>query len=198
MIPRNKFEFAQFVGQQYQIKVGLELGVWKGEYSEILLQQTKLTVLYLCDSWCVREDLQRMNKAYGDNQEHEKNFRLTQERVKGYINPGNTPRCHFLRMDSLEASKQIYDGELDFIYIDGNHEYSAVLADCQAWFPKVRKGGIFSGHDFVDLEHEVGSFGVKSAVTKFLTENGYPNINATIEDPNASKDCFFPTWWIVK
>ena len=197
MVPKNKFEFSQFI-EECGCKIGLELGVWKGEYSEILLENTKLSMLYLCDSWREREDLHRMNKAYGDNQKHLENLKLTADRVDRFRNPNGTPRFHLLKMDSLEASKQIYDEELDFIYIDGNHEYSAVLADCLAWFPKVRNGGIFSGHDFVDLEHEVGSFGVKSAVTKFLTEKGYKNINATVEDPNATRDCFFPTWWIVK
>lgn len=192
MIPKNKFEFAQFIGEQ-GCKVGLELGVWKGEYSEILLNHTQLQTLYLVDSWRVREDLHRMNKAYGDNAEHEANYVLTNTRLKVFTN-----RWKILRMDSLEAAKLFKDGELDFIYIDGNHEYNAVLADCQAWFSKVRKGGIFSGHDFVDLEHDVGSFGVKSAVTNFLKSVDYQNINSTVEDPNASKDCFFPTWWIVK
>jgi hypothetical protein len=37
---------------------------------------------------------------------------------------------------------------LDFVYIDGNHSLPYVIADLAAWVPKVRPGGIVSGHDF--------------------------------------------------
>jgi cephalosporin hydroxylase len=40
------------------------------------------------------------------------------------------------------------DRSLDFVYIDGNHGYEAVLDDLAAWSPKVRTGGFISGHDY--------------------------------------------------
>lgn len=55
-------------------------------------------------------------------------------------------RCDFLLMTSEEAAKVLPD-DLDFVYIDANHNYEYVLKDIQLWLPKVRPGGVLSGHD---------------------------------------------------
>jgi predicted O-methyltransferase YrrM len=60
--------------------------------------------------------------------------------VKKIINP--------IRMTSVEASG-IYDDEsLDFVFIDAAHDYTSVKIDIRNWLPKVRKGGVLSGHDY--------------------------------------------------
>jgi len=56
--------------------------------------------------------------------------------------------CTIVRKFSVEAAKDFADGSLDFVYIDGNHEFSHVAADLAAWIPKIRKAGIVSGHDW--------------------------------------------------
>ena len=53
-----------------------------------------------------------------------------------------------LYMNSREASKQFKNGELDFIFLDGDHSYDGVSLDCNLWFPKLNTGGIIAGHDF--------------------------------------------------
>jgi hypothetical protein len=75
--------------------------------------------------------------------------------VKKIINP--------IRMTSVEASG-IYDDEsLDFVFIDAAHDYTSVKTDIRHWLPKVRKGGVLSGHDY--------SWGpeVKQAVDEFFS-----------------------------
>lgn len=60
-------------------------------------------------------------------------------------------RCSQLRvvrMRSLEAVRMFPNAFFDLIYIDALHYYDDVLADLKAWLPKVRSGGIFSGHDY--------------------------------------------------
>lgn len=37
---------------------------------------------------------------------------------------------------------------LDFLFIDGSHDYDSVFRDIELWRPKVRAGGIISGHDY--------------------------------------------------
>mmetsp|Transcript_13143 Transcript_13143/g.46577 ORF Transcript_13143/g.46577 Transcript_13143/m.46577 type:complete len:226 (+) Transcript_13143:129-806(+) len=40
------------------------------------------------------------------------------------------------------------DGSVDFVYIDSLHNYEAVQDTFRRWYPKLRRGGIISGHDF--------------------------------------------------
>lgn len=52
----------------------------------------------------------------------------------------------------------------DLIFIDANHEYNAVKADIQRWWPRLAAGGIFACHDFGH-----GDFpGVQQAVDEVL------------------------------
>lgn len=48
---------------------------------------------------------------------------------------------------SKDAVSNFADGSLDLVYIDGRHEYEYVHQDITLWLPKVRPGGIISGHD---------------------------------------------------
>lgn len=57
--------------------------------------------------------------------------------------------------------------DIDFIYIDGNHDYEFIKKDIELYWEKVAKGGILAGHDFF------GRFnGVVNAVCEFSTEKG--------------------------
>ena len=50
---------------------------------------------------------------------------------------------------SEEEAARVLDGSLDFCYIDaGNHSYERTLIDIRLWYPKVRPGGFFGGHDW--------------------------------------------------
>jgi predicted O-methyltransferase YrrM len=52
---------------------------------------------------------------------------------------------------SVEAAAQFEDGSLDGVFLDGSHIYEDVLADIDAYLPKIRNGGILFGHDLYDL-----------------------------------------------
>ena len=40
------------------------------------------------------------------------------------------------------------DRQIDFIYIDGAHDYQSVLQDLEYYLPKVKKNGLMGGHDY--------------------------------------------------
>jgi hypothetical protein len=53
--------------------------------------------------------------------------------------------------DSLSVSKKFKDNSLDFIFLDGYSNANEVETDLNVWYPKLKNGGLFSGHDW-DVE----------------------------------------------
>ena len=51
--------------------------------------------------------------------------------------------------ESSEAACHFKDCSLDIVYLDASHDYSSVKTDITAWLPKVRKGGIICGDDYI-------------------------------------------------
>ncbi|HLI23192.1 MAG TPA: class I SAM-dependent methyltransferase [Stellaceae bacterium] len=64
------------------------------------------------------------------------------------------------RQPSVDASRGFADESADLIFIDGDHRYAAVNADLAAWWPKLRRGGIFCGDDYLwpDVKKAVDEF----------------------------------------
>jgi hypothetical protein len=54
---------------------------------------------------------------------------------------------------------------LDMIFIDADHDYGAVKKDLINYYPKLKKGGIFAGHDYTE------NCGVVTAVDEFAADN---------------------------
>jgi predicted O-methyltransferase YrrM len=55
---------------------------------------------------------------------------------------------NLIKGHSQDIVKNYEDESIDFCFIDGSHEYEDVKADILAYLPKVKKGGILSGHDY--------------------------------------------------
>jgi hypothetical protein len=56
---------------------------------------------------------------------------------------------------------------LDFVYLDANHNLENITRDIRLWWPKVKPGAIFGGHDYYDRDDPHFKCGVQTAVTKF-------------------------------
>lgn len=124
-------------------QVGVELGVEQGEYSEVLCRANPTATLYAIDPW-------QHYKGYRDH--------VNQAKLDGFYEKTKArlaPWPAILVKDFSEhAVKQFKDGSLDFIYIDANHSFQYVVNDLCWWAPKVRKGGIVSGHDYCRTKND--------------------------------------------
>jgi GT2 family glycosyltransferase len=49
---------------------------------------------------------------------------------------------------SVRAATLFPNESVDFCFIDGDHSYESVTADLNAWWPKIRPGGMLAGHDY--------------------------------------------------
>jgi hypothetical protein len=74
-------------------------------------------------------------------------------------------RVKFMMSRSQDVVFHFPDGYLDYIFIDGDHSYEAAKRDIVNYYPKVKSGGIFAGHDY-------SMPGVKKALDEFLDEQG--------------------------
>lgn len=147
--------------------VGVEIGTCRAESTSFLLEKCpNIIKLYTIDPY----------KAYNDwngeiNQKViDKFMMVAQENLKQY-----GERVQMIRETSAAAAKKIKSitdkEEFDFIFVDGDHSYDATLSDCEAYYPLLKKGGFFCGHDYSSIE------AVKNAVTDFRKKH---NINAPI------------------
>ena len=79
------------------------------------------------------------------------------DRTKDYKN------ISLVQKTSDDAVNDFKDESFDFIYIDGIHKYENVKQDIINYLPKVKKGGVIGGHDYVS-----GWSGVIKAVDEIL------------------------------
>jgi cephalosporin hydroxylase len=52
--------------------------------------------------------------------------------------------------DSIEAAAKFENESIDLLFLDGSHSYPYTGKELKAWLPKVKIGGIVSGHDWPD------------------------------------------------
>jgi len=105
----------------------------------------------------------------------------------------------FIRKFSVDAAKEIPDGSLDFLYLDANHTLQYVIADLAAWVPKVRKGGIIAGHDFVQRSETDIQCHVIDAVTAWTRSysiNPWFVLGTKAEIPGETRDKPRSWMWI--
>jgi predicted O-methyltransferase YrrM len=63
------------------------------------------------------------------------------------VSAAGLTNVRYLPSTTVEAAR-IWTEPIDYIYVDADHHYEAVLADLEAWVPHVRKGGVIAGDDY--------------------------------------------------
>lgn len=161
------------------VRTVAEIGVWEGRFARDICAITGAH-LTAVDPWAVQEgylevknDKRRLDRAY----------EATKQALASYQHT-------IIRATSLEAAKQIPDRSLDAVFIDGNHLREPVLADISAWAPKVKHGGILSGHDFKIYQNKP-FIEVFDAVNDYVREHSIAPLIAFNADNS-------PSWaWVV-
>lgn len=141
--------------------VGIEIGTSCAESTYLLLEKCpNIKKLYTVDCYLQFDDwIGTIDQDALDRQRQTAIDNLS----------GFGDRVEMIRERSLDVSakiKTITDKEeFDFIFVDGDHSYEGVLADCEAYYPLLKKGGFFCGHDYSFLPD------VKRGVDDFRTNN---------------------------
>ena len=123
---------------------GAEIGVSKGRFTTFLCATMTDMRMLAVDLWAPQSNNFGVGAQTYSNWDHETSYREFKAQAADWFGP----RVTIWRMSSLEAAKGVRDESLDFVFIDADHSYKAVKADIEAWWPKIRKGGMMSGHDY--------------------------------------------------
>lgn len=127
--------------------VGVELGVWRGDFSERLLRATRPTALHLVDPWRFVEAPDYADAWYGGAQARDQ---AAMDEICAGVRRrfARQARVHILRETSQVAARSFQPGSLDWVYVDGDHTHDAVLTDLRAYLPLLRGGGVLAGDDY--------------------------------------------------
>jgi len=147
---------------------GAEIGVWMGDFSEMVLSTGSIAKYYLIDPYEFMP--QFPNRMYGgkvaQNQgDMDEIFERTQSRLAHL--PGEKI---FVRERSAEAASAVPDESLDFVYVDGNHYYDGVQADILSYLGKLKTGGFLIFDDW-NWHDDEGKASVKQAACDFIAAN---------------------------
>lgn len=122
----------------------VEIGSWKGKsaaYMCVEIANSNKKIRFDCvDPWTGTSDAEHGFDPDYQNKTLFEAFTKNMESVKEYYNP--------VKLPSVEAAKLYGDESLDFVFIDGAHDYDNVRADILAWLPKVKTGKMLAGHDW--------------------------------------------------
>lgn len=147
------------------VEVGAEIGCAYGAYAQMVLSKWRGMHYLMVDLWAPQSaEVYRETPSLDYDGCYRECAALA----------ARDPRVRLIRADSVAAAAQIANGSLDFVFIDANHAYGPVLADMDAWFPKLRPGGIFAGHDFYNATEGGHYCEVQSAVERWMREHELP------------------------
>ena len=130
--------------------VFVEVGTWLGRSAAFMATEIansgKRIKFYCVDTWKGSPAPQYQSVA---RELEQRGRSVYEEFLINMTRGGLVLGGHFNTMisDSVEAAKAFEDGSLDFVFIDGAHDFHSVSRDVQAWLPKVAVNGLIGGHD---------------------------------------------------
>ena len=153
--------------------VGIELGTDGGTTTLYLLKELPTLTLHGIDPYLPYIDWGGNSFSWhgGLNHDNNNSYAAFMNRVESY-----SDRYTHHKKISDEAVNDFEDESMDFIFIDGLHTYEQVLKDCTNYYPKLKKDGLFCGHDFRTI------VGVNKAVNEFALSIGIDTINIMRQD----------------
>ena len=174
---KTREKLVELINSKGLLGNAIEIGVAEGSFANHNIKNWNGDKYFMVDPWtryAGYNDLLDRNDEILENQ--------FMDVAKKYL---LDHRTQIVRTTSLHAAQLFPDNFFDWIYIDANHQYEFIRDDIDAWFPKCRSGGCFSGHDY---KSESG-FGVIRAVDDFVKKNDL-ELNLTDDD--------YKIWWIWK
>jgi len=160
----GSFSFINFYEKmvnRFNNAIFVEIGTWKGQSLMYMAERIKY--------------LNKNIKLYGidtfkGNVEHAEHPDVIEDKVYEIYLQNIEPLKEYINTikgNSHDVYDKFDDESIDFLFLDGDHSYEAVKKDLKLWYPKIKKGGIISGHDYMWVDARV-----KRAVDEFFLFTG--------------------------
>ena len=172
-------ELPAFLNAHGMTGAGVEVGVHMATFSETILEKWKGLTLYLVDPYRRFTKAEYFDSTQDLDQEHV--FLRAKEKLSRF-----GQRAQFMRQTGVEAAATFGDNSLDFVFIDSNHKYESSSAEIAAWFPKVRRGGLFCGHDFYTRKKDTDSDALNAVMDFAERIDTRPHVT------------WCNSWWFIK
>jgi len=153
--------------------VGVEIGTQRGTNAVNILKHLEIEKIYLVDPYEFYDYDGKTPNAVDADDVQDDNFKEAKRVLKKYFD-----KIEFVFKKSIDAVDSI-PNKLDFVYIDGNHDYQFVKSDIEEYYPKLKISGYLGGHD-------INMQGVFDAVSEFRQEKKL-DVNIKRKD-----------WWFIK
>jgi hypothetical protein len=138
----DRFAFWASFAQEMGVETMAEVGVYRGEFAARVLDGAPgLRRYYMVDPWRHLDDWNK--PANHDDDRFAELYRQAMARTDAHAE-----KRVVLAGTTLEVVDEVADGELDLVYIDGDHTLRGITVDLARWYPKVKMGGFLGGDDF--------------------------------------------------
>ena len=162
---RNHFLNMYLTGKKVGRLKCAEIGVFRGNFSKKIEEFLSPEHLYLIDIWEPYNDTSHLCK------ESKEYFDYIYDEVNNTFSNKNL--YTIMKTTSENASHNISDNSLDFIYIDANH--NDCFNDLTYWFPKLNNTGIIAGHDYYGkVKNDVDNFFKQHNKIVYLCDSNIP------------------------
>lgn len=178
--PNHRNELGAWLNERGLVGSMAEIGCAFGGFAKVMLSNWKGSQYVMIDPWITQDP-----SIYKERQEEAWTYERWFEECSEIA--ASDPRVSIVRKHSSDAVNDFDDCSFSCVYLDGNHSLEHVRQDLADWWPKVKPGGLFSGHDYYDCVTEGYHNLVKSAVDEWATRNSFSA---------ATTPC--SSWWITK
>jgi len=160
-----------------------EIGAWTGHSTSILAAHALEYRGHVVTIDTFDGGGSKLGNFPGYNPEMVLHDNLTELGLRGMVTVLKGENENFCEMVEIDT--------IDFMFIDGDHRYKGIKKDIELWWPKMKKGGIFCGHDFDSYEYD------EKHINEDCTDRHNGVIKAVLEKfPTVNK--MSTVWWIEK
>jgi len=157
------------------VEVGSAWGKSALYMMEKLYAQNKSIDFYCIDIFTQAEDIDNLEFPFGNGKEYRMKFKNQTLYYDFIYNISNSYAKAFkpipIRTYSDLGANLFKDNSCKAVFLDAAHDYESVSKDLNAWWPKIKNGGILSGHDFYGNQNGYkDENGVAKALNEFLTQ----------------------------